>query len=111
MIWHMKKELNRGEEYHNGVGTLIVQLLHCRHFCNTLSRQRHALHHSTAPSQLNDRYYLASRLPSPTRTRLTGVPTTTSKFPVSLRHPTLSYTGLAQAISRHPQPATTVKTS
>ncbi|KAG8302942.1 Canalicular multispecific organic anion transporter 1 [Homalodisca vitripennis] len=35
------------------------ELLHCRHFFNTLSRLRHAPHYSTAPSQLNDHYYLA----------------------------------------------------
>ncbi|KAG8300678.1 hypothetical protein J6590_071240 [Homalodisca vitripennis] len=54
MICHVKKEHDRGEEYHNGV---VCSCYTVAIFCNTLSRQRHAPHHSTAPSQLNDRYY------------------------------------------------------
>jgi hypothetical protein len=57
----VQKELDRAE-------TLFVQLSHCHHFGNMHSRQPHA------PLQLNVHYYSTS----------------TSNFPLSLRHPVVN---------------------
>jgi hypothetical protein len=86
----VQRELDHGAESHSGAETLFVQLSHCRHFGNTHSRQPHAPDRSTAPLQLNVRYYSKVwRFPL-TYCTSTGLPTSTSNFPVSLRHPVAS---------------------
>jgi hypothetical protein len=77
-VLRVQKELDHGAESHSGAETLFVQLSHCHHFSNTHSRQPHALDYSTV------------WLFPPTYCTSIGLPTSTSNFPVSLRHPVLA---------------------
>jgi hypothetical protein len=87
-VLHVQKELNHGAESYSGVKH-FVQLSHCHHFSNTHSWQPHAPDRSTAPLQLNVRYYSTVWRFPPTYCTSTGLPTSASNFPVSLRHPVL----------------------
>jgi hypothetical protein len=87
----VQKELDRGAESHSGAETLFVQLSHCHLSGNTHSRQPHVPDRSIARLQLNVRYYSTVWRFPPTYCTSTGLPTSTSNFPVSLHHPVLTF--------------------